>query len=458
MSVITRYIIKEHVGPFFLGLSTLVFVFILNIVFKDLGRLLGKGLSIKIILEFFLLNMAWVAALAVPMSVLVSTLMSFGRLSADNEITALKASGVNLYRLITPILIISALLAVGMERFNNEVLPDFNYRVSMLYRDISRKKPTLTLEPHVFFNDIPNYSLLVHEIDNKTNELKGIIINDTSDPKFSRTIIAKSGTLKFSAEKEMLVFSLRDGEIHEVDTENYEQYRKLKFERQVFSIAVDGMVLKRRESKHRGDREKSAAMMREDVRRDQDVIHEREGRMVNHVKADLENVFKPILWPTNDDSLPLEKKLKSRHIMQPTERVNQMIKKLDGEKRVIKSSERSIDKLEVEIHKKYSIPVACIVFVLIGAPLGIMARQGGLATGWGFSILFFFVYWAFLIGGEQLADRQIVSPLVAMWLPNLIVGTIGIYLVIHTVHEVSYLPEWTRLSFKNMFKKRKSKK
>ena len=105
ISIITRYIIREHAGPFFFGLTTIVFVFLLNIVFRDLGRLLGKGLPIGVVLEFFGLNLAWIAALAIPMAVLISTLMTFGRLSSDSEIAALKASGIHLYRLITPVLI-----------------------------------------------------------------------------------------------------------------------------------------------------------------------------------------------------------------------------------------------------------------------------------------------------------------------------------------------------------------
>lgn len=454
MSIITRYIIKEQIGPFFLGLSTLIFVFILNIIFKDLGRFLGKGLTITVILEFFIYSMAWVAALAFPMSVLVSTLMSFGRLSADNEITAFKASGVHLYRLIVPILILATILAVGMERFNNVVLPDFNHRLRLLYSDISRKKPTLTLEPHVFFNDIPNYSLLVHEIDEKHDLLKGIIINDTNDPKFTRTIIAETGTLEFSTEKEMMVFTLFDGEIHEVESDDYEQYRRLKFDKQVFSIAVNNMVLTRSESENRGDREKSASMMWENIREDREAIQDRKDKLFTDVCKDMENVFLPGILEANSDSArAVYKNTKKAYSLSADDRADLLIKKIEGEQRVIQRYNRSINSLLVEIHKKYSIPVACIVFVLIGAPLGIMARQGGLATGWGFSILFFFIYWTFLIGGEQLADRQIINPIVAMWLPNGIVGLFGIYLVIRTVHEVTYLSQLAKPSVSKLFKR-----
>ena len=114
VSIITRYVLREHVGPFLFGIVTIVFVFMLNIVFRDFGRLLGKGLPVGVIIKFFGYNMAWIVALAIPMSVLVATLIAFGRLSSDYEITALKASGVHFYRLITPVLIIAWLLTWGM--------------------------------------------------------------------------------------------------------------------------------------------------------------------------------------------------------------------------------------------------------------------------------------------------------------------------------------------------------
>lgn len=216
MRLITNNIIREHIGPFIFSLSTIVFVFLLNIIFRDLGRLIGKGLPVRIILEFIFLNMAWIAALAIPMAVLMATLMAFGRMSQDNEITALKSSGVNLYRIIRPIFLLSILLTLGMERFNNIVLPEFNHRLNQLYVDISKKRPTATIEPNVFFNELEDFSLLVNKI--KEDSLEGIYINDKRDPKFSRRIIAKKGILKFIEEEERLVFDLRDGEFHEMET------------------------------------------------------------------------------------------------------------------------------------------------------------------------------------------------------------------------------------------------
>jgi len=442
MMIITRYIIKEHVGPFFLGLATITFAFLLNIVFRELGKLLGKGLPTTVILEFFVLNMAWILALAIPMAVLISTLMAFGRLSADNEIAALKASGVHLYRLIAPILILAALLAAGMERFNNCVLPDVNHRTRLLTRDISRKRPTLKLEPNVFFNEIDNYSVLVKEI-KKDDLLISILINDQSDSRFNRTIIAEKGRLTFSENPEGLKFTLLNGEIHSVEKAHLENYQREMFQKREMWIDVSNMVLKRQESEHRGDREKSADMMRQDIKNNMDVITDRKDRTRQSVRSHLADVFPNLVLSDSSRQHSPSPGYKRTTTQTPKRRINKIQQQIESNFITIEQTKRSNSQLSVEIEKKYSIPVACIVFILIGAPLGIMARQGGLALAGGLSLVFFLVYWTFLIGGEQLADRRIIGPVAAMWAPNILVGLAGLYLVIHSVREITFIP-WDR--------------
>ena len=116
-----------------------------------------------------------------------------------------------------------------------------------------------------------------------------------------------------------------------------------------------------------------------------------------------------------------------------------LLQRIKGEREINQSYELTNSKLLVEIYKKYSIPFACIVFVLIGAPLGIMARRGNMAVGGGISLVFFIIYWIFLIGGEELADREMLSPFLSMWLANFIVGAFGIYLLIRITKEVSFI-------------------
>jgi lipopolysaccharide export system permease protein len=219
-----------------------------------------------------------------------------------------------------------------------------------------------------------------------------------------------------------------------------EELRHVSFTKHVLSIAVDDMFLRRSESEYRGDREKSAPQMRQEVRTNQQLIAESLKTLNEHVGRDLQRALGTALGlvaadsarsnyqpPARADSLTaVERQQRLTALLMS---VRQTLYHIENQLAIVRSYERSNKGLLVEIHKKYSIPVACLVFVIIGAPLGFMARRGGLATGGGLSLGFFLLYWASLIGGEDLADRQFISPFVAMWSANFIVGIVGLYLL-----------------------------
>lgn len=455
MKTISRYIITEHTAPFFFGIGTILFVFILNVAFRDLPRFLGKGIPASVILEIFFYNMAWILALAVPMSVLISTLMTFGQLSADNEIVAFKASGVHLYRLMAPVFVVAILLTFLMERFNNVVLPEFNLRAKRLYGDISQKKPTASIEANVIFNEIPNYSIRVEKVDNKKNKLYGVWMDDTSDPKTSKTIIAREGIIYVDEADERLILTLFHGEMHQVDVKDLQDYHWLQFDKQVVSIPFQNMVLKRSNQQIRGDREKSSTMMWEDVRKNEGFLKDKGNRISDRAMVDLEGLFpKEFLKETGEKPEP-PKRTKVIRIAEQENRIKRIRNQFRGDIGSMASYQKTINKYKVEIYKKYSIPFACIVFVLIGAPMGIMARQGGLAIGGTVSLIFYVIYWSFLIGGEQLADRMMVGPWLAMWSPNIIVGIFGVFLTIYSVRESTFIPWQTWIQqIKDIFTKR----
>ena len=147
--ILNRYVLKEHVGPLLFALTTLTSLLLLNYVAKQFGNLVGKGLSWGVIAEFFLLSIPFTVAMTLPMAVLVSTLYAFSRLAAENEITALKASGVSMARVLVPVLWGATFLAGVMLAFNDQVLPRANHRLRVLQGDIARKKPTFALREQV---------------------------------------------------------------------------------------------------------------------------------------------------------------------------------------------------------------------------------------------------------------------------------------------------------------------
>ena len=209
-----RYILRAHLGPFAFSLVTLMFVFLLQFIMKFIDQLVGKGLTPWVIMELIALSLAWMLVLAVPMSVLVATLMAFGDLSSRNEITAMKASGVSTYRMMLPVF--AGALAVGLALlwFNNDVLPDANHSLRTLTIDIRRKKPTINLRNGVFSQDIPGYSILVRKTFEKTNDLEGVTLFDYTNPGVNVCITAERGTISFSPDFRKLIMDLRRGEIH----------------------------------------------------------------------------------------------------------------------------------------------------------------------------------------------------------------------------------------------------
>ena len=467
MFLLARYTIREHIGPFLFSLAVIMFVFVTKFIVQYIGKIFGKGLSIGTIIEFIYLNLAWMLALAVPMSVLVAALMAFGRLSSDNEITILKTSGISIYKIIRPALIATIFLTIFMFWFTDKVLPEYNHKARLLFSSISRKKPTLQLEEGIYMN-LGKYSILVEDVerslgeevidksniidpeyvDDRADRLKDITIFDRSSSDLQRTIIAATGRLVFDKVRESLVFTLYNGEIHEINTKDYSEYRRLQFTRNVFYIPAPDLVFKRDEDEWRGDREMNIKMMKAEVAKYRNSI----SNEMKKIRQDM-TVYYPApdsikTWLARETDNDPATEINTNNIQSSRTKA---LRKTQAVIQRLKSSEKNIDfyrrqiyKYEVEIHKKFAIPFASIVFILIGAPLGIKAKKGSLGVGVTFSIGFFLLYWVFLIGGEELADRQLISPFLAMWMANIIVGSFGIYLTYRVVKETTFI-RWEKL-------------
>ncbi len=427
--ILTRYVVREHIGPFFLTLLTINSFFVLNLLYKQFEKFLSKGIPLLVVTEFLFLNLAWMIALSVPMAVLPATIMAFGRLAAENETTAARASGIGLHRLLPPLLLLSAVLAGGLIWFNNEVLPDFNHRARLLATDIARKRPMIDLEPGVIYDGIPDYSILAKKVREAASRsaVEEIIISDHSQSHFIKTITARSGDLWVNPRSGLLEITLYNGELQEVNIEEPEALRRVEFPKQILRIPMDQVLLHRRQSGHRGDREKSAAALMESVNQNRERVQERENKLSEAIRQ----VVLKYTQPGKEAPFNLKTAIQEHKRLQ---------RQVQSELSMIASYQKSININLVEVHKKYAIPAACVVFLLIGAPLGLLVKKRGWAVAILLSLGFWIVYWAFLIGGEFLADRRIVSPFLAMWGANLVVGIAGIYLSLRVICEVAILP------------------
>ncbi len=269
MKIIHKYVLREHAGPLVFALSALTSLMLLNYVAKQLGNLVGKGLDWRVILEFFLLSIPFTVAMTLPMAVLVAVLYAFSRLAAENEITALKANGVSMTRLLVPVVLAGGALSILMIAFNDQVLPRSNHRLRTLQGDISRKKPTFLIKEQIINEVAPNsYFLRTNHLDRETNGMREVTIYDLSDPMRRRTIYADSGSMAFTEDGSDLQLVLYDGFMQEVPKETPTQLQRLYFKIDLVRVPGVANAFERDSNDtYKSDREMSVCELQREVAR-----------------------------------------------------------------------------------------------------------------------------------------------------------------------------------------------
>ena len=442
MNTLNKYLFKQSLIPFLLSVAVITTVLFLQFLIRAVDRFLGKGLDALTIFEYLYLNLAWIIALSVPMSLLISSVMTFGRMAQQNEITALKSAGVNLYNIIKPALWFGAMVATALCFFNNFILPEMNYNARLLARDIYKKKPELSIEPGYFVDMIPQYTMIVKEMDGK--DFKDVKIFSKNQKSEQTTIYANQGSL--SSDGNMITIDLQDGEIHEIDLSDYDYYRKIRFKTHQIIISMDDLMLNRTSESNRTDREMRVPQMIQEI--DKNKI------LINQIYDRIENVKKEIgITTPNANTLEIIEneiellKEKKANIIKEDRDYNEDVpvsafenkdyilsltnnaRQFKNEFTLIENYEKTNNKFKVEIHKKFTLALACILFTMVGAPLGILVRNGGMTIASGLSIAFFLVYYILLIWGEQLADRNLINPGLGSWLPNIILFVSGMIIL-----------------------------
>lgn len=413
------------------------------------------------------------------MAVLPATLMSYGNLASENEITAMKAGGVSLYRMILPGTVAALLLSVGLVYYNSYVLPETNHALLNLMIDIHRKQPTVELQANQRIDAFDGYTIFFREKNDRTGEIKDVqIVEHAKKGEAPKTFNAESGRLQFLEAENVLRFDLFNGEIHELPVRgDLSTYRRTKFKASTKYIKDVDRSLQRTDRKHRGDREMSVRMMREKIENIYADIELAHAKMLKSANARVDATFALLdseirekrFGKVDGDSVaaavgredlktkrPVTVRQAGSHgtVSTPTEARNEFITRQEIETQIHtkQSYIKQINRFRVEIHKKYSIPFACLIFVLVGSPIAIRMGKAGMNTAIGLSMLFFLVYYICLIGGEKLADRGFLSPIVAMWSPNVVFGIIAVLLLRNTAKERS-VTEWNIASLLKPFRR-----
>lgn len=453
--ILVRYIIREHFFPFVASFGVITFLFAINQVLDLLDQVLSKGLPLEVLAEILLLSLAWMLALSIPMSVLVASLLAFGRLSADHEMTAIKAAGLSPLFLMRPMLLIASLVTVLLVVFNNWILPEANYRAGGLMSSISRKKPTALLQEGRLINDFPGVQLWIDEIDRRSGMLYGLRIYETPSGAPLRLTFSDTAQIEYADRGATLVLHLRHGSTQYQDAAHPTQLTRIQFARQTLAVENVDDRFERRERGYRGDREMDVDTMWSIVQ-------------AAELKAD--SIARPLLisrdsllkaWksdPVIKNKTPLshvDSILRIQHARALAEQQANQVASLYEQ---WKTQKEQAAQYAVEVHKKFSIPFAALAFVLVGAPLGIMARRGGLGIGVILSLVFFVLFWVLLMSGERLGDQRIIPAWLAMWSPNLLVIPIGIYLCAKMLRDRYSGNSWWRRLFYRIRHFRKAKK
>ena len=444
MRIITKYLIRAHTGPFLFAFSALTGLLFLNAFAQRMGDLVGKGLPWTVIGEFMLLSLPHTVALTLPMAILVSVLYTFSQLTAANEITAMAAGGIRPLRILLPLLGVGTILAGVMLFFNDRVLPDSNHRLKSLIIDIAQKSPTFNLRERVI-NEIDTQDrngavyLQAATIDPTTSEMTEVVIYDLTDRNANRTTYATRGTMAFSDSGADLYVTLYDGDVLEAGQDESGEFNRSEFEVQIVPLRGVGDVLERREGGvMRSDREMSIALLRAEIdSRTNDLIEVRQRSLslAQRTITDALGYPDPSQGANESEAAPVGGRRsgiargRGPGLVPRTDNLTQQAA-LAGRQNVgrIAALQQSADQFRVEIHKKYAIAFACIVFVLLGAPLASRFPRGGVGMVIGASVAIFAVYWAGLIGGENLANKGLVTPFWAMWTADLVFLGLGLAL------------------------------
>ncbi len=464
MKLFHRMILRALPGPFFGWLGTLMFLLLMQFLIRYLPDITGRGLPVGLIVELVAYNLAYMVVLAVPMSALLAALMAFGHLAESRAYLVIKNSGVSLMQLLWPVLIVGFMLTAAMTYFNNVILPESNFRARNLWQDIRSKRPDFELQPGIFYDGLTNYSILVKDRLPDSNELNDVLIYDyTEGSRRGAVIKARRGWLKpFGTYVDLI---LENGEMHRliqvISAGNQERYERLTFYRLRLRLDLSEFTFERSDPRqgYRSDRTTPTAdMIRFVDSLEVSIAQEKERLRRTALALGVDSIGVPFLTDQAPglatvaelDTMPppirrvalggLDRNQGRRLYDYALEGARKSRSRVENFNLTISRKTERANRYRVEIHKKYSIAVACLIFMLIGAPLGLSIRRGGLGTVGGLAVTIFLFYWVTLVQGEKLADRSMLDPWIGMWIANILMAMIGLWLVFYVALDLRATP------------------
>ncbi|PCH66989.1 MAG: permease [Bacteroidetes bacterium] len=454
MKILDKLIIKSFIGPSIMTFFIVLFVLDMQFLWKYVDDLVGKGLEWYVIVELLFYATAIVVPMALPLSILLSSLMMFGNLGEHYELVACKAAGISLQRVFLSLMITVTFISVGAFGFSNYVMPFANLKFWSLMHDVRSHKPAFSIKEGVFYNGIDNYSLKVEKKESDGKTLNGIMIYDHTDGRENRKVlIAKKGVMEMTDDGMMLTLKLYDGyqyeEMKEPNKKNkvYPHFR-MKFEEYEISFDMAAFALKRSDEALFKDKYQMLNLTQLNAATDtlkkklQTHIKGHNSRILGNYH--FEDVSTYSMQPVDSlyagsfiDKFPI--KDQKRTIKRATKTVRNVKSMAERAFKQQKQKVKYIIRHEVEWHRKFTLSAACLVLFFVGAPLGAIIRVGGLGLPVVVSILLFIFFYVISITGEKFAKDASISEFAGMWISIFVLLPIGVFLTRQATSETSFM-------------------
>lgn len=473
MKKLDKFILKAFVGPFFAILLVVIFILMMQFLWLYIDELVGKGLSLTIIGEFLLWGGCTILPLAMPLATLLAAVMTLGQIAENNELMAIKAAGISLTRVLTPLIIASAAISVGAFYASNDLVPFSYNKIYTLRGDILKTKEEIKIPSGTFYDGIDGYVLRVEDTDDKTGIMTDIMVYDHSRGRGNTSLtLADSATMKVSEAKDYLTFTLINGNNYqETNERNFRESKnelnKVRFTHQELIIPLENYAFEKSEEGEYSDQVKT--MKLNDLREKRDSLwnvsqkahqkHKDRVLRTGHLlkSRQMDSTFLAHDHPAFSADSYMTWDLADSRIAacgKAVERISLQIQDLNDCIIEAEQCNTEFRRADLEIYRKYAGAVACFILFFIGAPLGALIRKGGLGTPAIVSVLFFVLYYVVDMVGTKLAKDGAVSASSGAFISSYVLIPIGALLTFMAVRDSSV---FNGDSFKSGWKKLKSK-
>ena len=473
------FMLQQFLPVFAMTFFITLFIVMMQFLFRFINDLVGKGLEMGVISELFFYASLTMVPTALPLAILLASLMTFGNLGEKFELTAMKASGISLFKIMRPLIILIAFVAVGAFFFQNDVLPMAQTRMWTLMFSIRQKTPEVEIPERSFYNQLPGMNLYVEHKDRETGRLDSLIIYDTSRGMDKvRVILADSGRISFTEDKSKICIQLYQGEMYEDfrdnvmgnQTSRYLPFRRETFDRKTAYIAYDANFNRMDDSTMRqqyiGKNIAELKVAIDSINRRVDSIGHQGGvemkeraylslpyyetryvnhepvrsvrREVSHEALDIDSVF--------NSPAPDSYRMYLNNALGKARRAKN---EFEFKSLVMDEEQKILRRHEIEMHKKFTLSLACLIFFFIGAPLGAIIKKGGIGMPLVISVILFIVYYIFDNAGYKMARDGRLDVVSGIWLSTFVMFPLGVFFTYKavgdtTMFDMDFYRRWWR--------------